>query len=529
MKVIVADRISPKGVEFLRGRKGLEVIEAYGSSPKKMEELAADASAIIVRSETKITAEIFKIANALKVVGRAGVGVDNVDVDAATERGVVVMNTPGGNTIATAELTFTHMLCGARPVPQAAASMRDGKWARKDFSGIELHKKTLGIIGLGRIGSEVARRAQAFGMQILAYDPYLSPSRAKAMQVESIELDPLLAAADYITVHMPLTDATRHMIDEAAFAKMKKGVRIFNCARGGIIKESALVAAIENGTVAAAGFDVYEEEPLSAESVLRSLPQVTLTPHLGASTKEAQESVGIEIAEAVAEVLDGGVIRNAVNMPSVDASTMKATQPYLDLGWKLGALVQQISPSRIEKLTITYWGRVVELDANSITRSIMRGFLLRISGDEVNFVNAPVLLQRLGVQVEITKSSGETDYTELVEVQSRAEDGTTHSAAGTLVGKLNQPRVVAVDGWSVEATLEGALLLLENQDKPGIVGSLGTLLGRYGVNIAAMSLGRNEAGGTALTIINLDSAPGDEALNELRALDAIVLAVLVDF
>lgn len=529
MKVIVADRISPKGVEYLRGQNGLEVIEAYGSSPDKITELAADASAIIVRSETKISADVIKHANGLKVVGRAGVGVDNVDVEAATERGVVVMNTPGGNTIATAELTFTHMLCGARPVPQAAASMREGKWDRKSFSGIELHKKTLGIVGLGRIGSEVARRAQAFGMQVLAYDPYLSPSRAKAMQVESVELEALLAASDYITVHMPLTDSTRYMIDEGAFAKMKKGVRIFNCARGGIIKETALVEAVQSGIVAAAGLDVYEDEPLAQDSVLRTLPQVTLTPHLGASTKEAQESVGVEIAEAVTEALRGGVIRNAVNMPSVDAATMKATRPYLDLGWKLGTLLQRLSPSHIEKLTITYWGRVVDLDANSITRSIMRGFLLRISGDEVNFVNAPVLLQRLGVQVETTKSSGETDFTELIEVQSRAEDGTTHATAGTLIGKGHQPRLVAVDGRAVEANLEGALLVLENQDKPGIVGSVGTLLGRHGVNIASMSLGRNEAGATAMTIINLDSDPGEKALKELQALEAVERAVLVDF
>ncbi|MGH8019757.1 MAG: phosphoglycerate dehydrogenase, partial [Opitutaceae bacterium] len=365
MKVLVADRISPKGVELLRKKPGLDVIEAYGSSPEKVLELVTDVSAIVVRSETRITADVIKAAAQLKAVGRAGVGVDNVDVEAATERGIVVMNTPSGNTIATAELTFTHMLCGARPVPQAAASMRDGKWDRKSFSGIELHKKTLGIVGLGRIGSEVARRAQAFGMQVLAFDPYLSPSRAKAMQVECVELDALLAQSDYITVHMPLTDQTQYMIDEAAFAKTKKGVRIFNCARGGIIKESALIAAIKSGQVAAAGLDVYEEEPLPAEHELRKLPQVTLTPHLGASTKEAQESVGVEIAEAIAEALDGGVIRNAVNMPSIDAATLAVLKPYLELGWKLGSLVQQISPRRIEKLRLVYSGRVVDLDANA--------------------------------------------------------------------------------------------------------------------------------------------------------------------
>ncbi len=527
MKVLVADRISPKGVEYLRARPGFEVVEAYGSKPDQVKALVADVSAIVVRSETKITAEVIAAAPLLKVVGRAGVGVDNVDVEAATERGVVVMNTPSGNTIATAELTFTHMLCGARPVPQASASMRDGQWDRKSFSGIELHKKTLGIVGLGRIGGEVARRAQAFGMRVLAYDPYLAPSRAKAMQVERVELDALLQEADYITVHMPLTDATHYMIDEGAFAKMKKGVRIFNCARGGIIKESALLEALASGKVAAAGLDVYENEPLPADHQLRKLPQVTLTPHLGASTKEAQESVGVEIAEAIAEALGGGVIRNAVNMPSLDAATLATLRPYLELGTKLGSLVQQIAPAQIDKLRVTYLGKVVDLDANALTRAIQRGFLLRISGEEVNYVNAPVVLQRLGVQVEVIKSSSETEYTELIEVEAHAADGSVHSAAGTLIGKSHQPRAVAINGRDVEIALTGALLLVENRDEPGMVGLIGTILGRHHVNIATMALGRIEAGTTAITALNLDGPIGAEALRELQAPAAIKRVVPV--
>ena len=527
MKVLVADRISPKGVEYLRARPGFEVIEAYGSTPDRIKALVADVSAIVVRSETQITAEVIAAAPKLKVVGRAGVGVDNVDVEAATARGVVVMNTPSGNTIATAELTFTHMLCGARPVPQASASMRDGKWDRKSFSGIELHKKTLGIVGLGRIGSEVARRAQAFGMRVLAFDPYLAPSRAKAMQVECVELDGLLRESDYITVHMPLTEATHYMINEAAFAKMKKGVRIFNCARGGIIKESALVEAIQAGKVAAAGLDVFENEPLAADHPLRKLPQVTLTPHLGASTAEAQESVGVEIAEAVTEALSGGVIRNAVNMPSLDAATLATLRPYLELGTKLGSLVQQIAPPQIEKLRVTFYGRVVDLDADALTRAIQRGYLVRISGEEVNYVNAPVLLQRLGVQVEVVKSSNESDYTELIEIEAHAADGTVHSAAGTLIGRSHQPRVVSINGRNVEIGLNGVLLLIENSDEPGMVGMVGTILGQHRVNIASMALGRIEAGGTAITALNLDSAPGAEALRELQAPASIKRAMLV--
>src|SRR4051812_3262574 len=455
MKVLVADKISPKGVAYLRQQPGFEVVEAYGSSPEKVLELVKDVHAIAVRSETKITADIFKAAPPLKVVGRAGVGVDNVDVEAATNHGVGGMKTPAGNTIATAELTFTHILCGARPVPQAGASMKAGQWDRKSFSGIELFKKTLGIVGLGRIGGEVAKRAQAFGMRVLAYDPYLAPSRAKAMQVEGVTLDELLKQSDYITVHMPMTDDTHYMIDEAAFEKCKKGLRIFNCARGGIIKESALIAALKSGKVAAAGLDVFEDEPLAKESELRSLPNVVLTPHLGASTAEAQESVGIEVAEQIADVLAGGVIRNAVNMPSIDAAALKVLGPYLDLGAKLGTLVQQIAPPQVSTLRITYWGKIVEPDSNSVTRAIERGYLRRISGENVNFVNAPFMLQRLGIQADVVKSNSDSGYSELIQVEAVAPDGSVYSAAGTLIGKGNQPRIVSINGREVEVAAEG--------------------------------------------------------------------------
>jgi len=527
MKVLVADKISPKGVAWLRKQPGLEIVEAYGSSPEKMLELVKDVHAIAVRSETKITAEILAAAPLLKVVGRAGVGVDNVDVEAATERGVIVMNTPSGNTVATAELTFTHILCGARPVPQAAASMRDGKWDRKSFSGIEVFKKTLGIVGLGRIGGEVAKRAQAFGMRVLAYDPYLAPSRAKAMQVEGVSLDELLAQSDFITVHMPLTDDTQYLIDEAALAKTKKGVRLFNCARGGIIKEAALVAALKSGQVAAAGLDVYEEEPLPADSELRKLPNVTLTPHLGASTAEAQDAVGIEVAEQIADVLNGGIIRNAVNMPSIDASALKVLGPYLDLGTKLGTLVQQIGPKQVSNLRITYWGKAGENDANSVTRAIQRGFLRRINGEEVNYVNAPFLLQRLGVNVEVLKSTADSDYTELIQVDATGGDGSVVSAVGTLSGRSNQPRIVGINGREVEVAAEGKLLVLENLDQPGMVGTIGTLLGKDGVNIADMSLSRLAPGGTAYMVVRVDTEPSAAARTEIKSNPAIKQAKYV--
>jgi D-3-phosphoglycerate dehydrogenase / 2-oxoglutarate reductase len=527
MKILVADKISPKGVAWLRQQPGFNVVEAYGSPPEKVLELVKDVHAIAVRSETKITAEVLAAAPLLKVVGRAGVGVDNVDVEAATERGVIVMNTPSGNTIATAELTFTHILCGARPVPQAAASMRAGKWDRKSFSGLELFRKTLGVIGLGRIGGEVARRAQAFGMRVLAYDPYLAPSRAKAIQVEALPLDELLAQADYITVHLPLTDDTHYLIDEAAIAKTKRGVRLFNCARGGIIRESALVAALKSGHVAAAGLDVYEDEPLAADSELRQLPNVVLTPHLGASTAEAQDAVGVEIAEQIADVLAGGVVRNAVNMPTIDAAALKALGPYLELGARLGTLVQQIAPAQIETLRITYWGKIVDLDANAITRAIERGFLRRISGEEVNFVNAPVLLQRLGIHAEVVKSAADSDYTELIQVEAVAPGGAATSAVGTLIGKGNRPRIVGINGREVEVAAEGKLLVLENVDQPGMVGTVGSILGRDKVNIADMSLSRLALGDTACMVVRVDTEPSEGARREIKQHPAIKQAKFV--
>lgn len=527
MKILVADKISPKGVAYLRQQPGFEVIEAYPSRERDLLALVRDVQAIAVRSETKITKEVFAAAPLLKVVGRAGVGVDNVDVEAATEHGVVVMNTPGGNTIATAELTFTHILCGARPIARADATMRAGKWERGKLAGVELFKKTLGIVGMGRIGGEVAKRALAFGMKVVAYDPYLAPSRAKAMGVEAVTLDELLPQADYITVHMPLTDETRHMIDEAALAKCKKGVRLFNCARGGIIKEAALVAGLQTGHVAAAGLDVFEDEPLAKDHPLLSLPTVTLTPHLGASTAEAQEAVGIEIAEQIADVLVHGAVRNAVNLPSMDAAAAKVIAPYLDLAAKLGTLVQQIAPKQIARLRVTYQGKVAELDVNAITRALQRGYLRRISGEGVNAVNAPTHIQRLGLAFEVVKSNDAGDYTDLIELEAVAGEGTVHSARGTLMGKANEPRIVGINGREVEVAAEGSLLVLENMDKPGMVGTVGTLLGGDGVNIADMSLSRLTPGGTAYMVVRVDHEPSAAARDAIKANPNIKLAKFV--
>ena len=518
MKILVADRISPLGVEFLQKQDGFEVVEAYGLSPDEVVEQAREAYAIIVRSDTRVTREVMEAAPMLKAVGRAGVGVDNIDIDAATERGVIVMNTPGGNTIATAELTFTHMLCGTRPVVRGVSGMRDGKWERKQLKGAELRNKTLSVLGLGRIGAEVAKRARAFEMTVIAYDPYLTEERAKELEIEKVDLDDAFARADYLTVHMPMTAQTKGIVDEAAFAKMKDGVRVFNCARGGIVKESALVEALKSGKVAAAGLDVYEQEPLPEDHEFRSLENLNLTPHLGASTEEAQESVGVEIAEAIAEVLQGGRIRNAINMPSLDPKDLQTLSPYLELCMRLGAFARQAAQETVQSLHITYWGGMIDFDTIPLTRAVQKGWLKGIAGDEgVNDVNAPYKIKALGIKVETTKSSSSADYNELIEVRTMDSNGKEQSVRGTIIGKNADPRIVEVDGEAIEARPVDTLLVVRNLDKPGIVGKVGSILGQFGVNIANMSLSRSEGSESALTILELDEEPAPEAIEQLVA------------
>ncbi len=520
MKVLVADKISSTGVDYFKAQAGFEVIEAYGSSPEELLEIVKDVDAIAVRSESKITAKVMAAAPKLKVVGRAGVGVDNIDIEAATERGIIVMNTPGGNTIATAELTFTHLLSGSRPIAQANASMKAGRWDRKILSGQELNRKTLGICGMGRIGAEVAKRAKAFGMEVLGYDPFLTESRAQNLHIRKVDLNTLIQEADYITVHMPLTAETRHMINADAISRMKKGVRIFNCARGGIIDEAALVEGLRSGHVAAAGLDVYEEEPLPADSILRTLDNLVLTPHLGASTVEAQENVGIEIAEQMVEALVGGPVRNAINMPSVDPKALEALRPYLNLGEALGTFLQQLSPDGVEKMVIRYFGKIAEFDSMPLSRAIQRGYLRRVT-DHVNDVNAPKKMQDLGIAVESIKSNEGGEYTELIEVKTICAGGKVRTAAGTLFGKGQRPRIVNIDDHSVEVNTKGTLLVLKHKDAPGIIGFLGTTLGKDKVNIANMSLSRDQGHGYAVSVFELDSVPSAEACKEITTHQAI--------
>src|SRR5437879_419558 len=525
-KVLVADAISQRGVDELARDGGLDVLVQTKLSPAKLIEIIPEFAALIVRSETKVTGEILNAAKELRVVGRAGVGVDNVDVETATRRGVLVLNAPGGNTVSTAEHTFSLLLCVARKIPQADASLRGKKWSRKDFEGVELYNKTLGVIGMGRIGSELSRRAIAFGMRVIAYDPYLSAARARSLQVELVEeLDDLLANADFISLHPPLTNETRHLLDATRISKTKRGVRIINCARGGLIDETALAAALQDRHVAAAALDVFEIEPLPDESPLRVAPNLILTPHLGASTAEAQESVGIEIAQSIRAALLEGTIRNAVNMPNLDAKTLSIIGPHLRFGEKLGRFLSQVAPRRVEQLNINYSGKVNEVDTTAITRSILKGFLQNAGGADVNEVNAPAFAESLGLKITETRLSALGDYTDMLELSAVA-DGKTVSVGGAFFGAT--PRIVSVNSRPVEARPHGIVLILENTDRPGMVGRVGPMLGHHGVNIATMSTRRNQAGGTALTVLNLDSAPDAQLLEKIRASKDIHSAQVIE-
>jgi len=519
MKVLVCDPISPKGIALLQQRPEFEVVVL----PKPLSEaellpVVRDVAAMVVRSETKVTAKVIEAAPQLKVIGRAGVGIDNVDVEAATQHGVVVMNTPAGNTITTAELTFAMIMNVARKIAQAHGTMVAGKWDKKQFQGTELFGKTLGVLGVGRIGSEVAKRAIAFGMKVVGYDPFLPEARARAMGVELAgELDQVYRDADFITIHLLATEQTRGMLNTAAFAKMKPKVCVVNCARGEIIVESDLIAALDSGKVAAAGLDVFAEEPLPADHPFRKHPGITLTPHLGASTQEAQEKCGIEVAEVIAGYLLTGEVRNAVNLPYLDAKTYEQVRPYLVLGEKLGKLVAQLARGQVDRLHVTYGGKAQELpNIDPITRAILMGFLSRAAVKDLNNVNVRSMASTLGLTVEEKRSNEPVTFNEWLHLQAFRGQEKISSAGGTFFGSPDNPRVVRVFSQPTEIVPSGVVMLLKNKDRPGIVGYLGTLMGKHKVNIASMSLSRDTAGGHALTALNLDSVPPREVLDEIQ-------------
>jgi D-3-phosphoglycerate dehydrogenase len=519
MKVLVCDPISPKGIALLQQRPDFEVVVLPKPLPEaELLPALKNVVAMVVRSETKVTRKVIEAAPKLRVVGRAGVGTDNVDVPAATEHGVVVMYTPGGNTVSTAELSFAMMLNLARKVPQAHTSMRAGGWDRKQFQGIEVSGKTLGVLGLGRIGSEVAKRALAFGMRVLGYDPFLTEARAQALGVElAADLDAVYREADFITVHMPVTEQTRGMLNAAAFARMKPKVCLVNCARGEILEEKDLLAALDSGKVAAAALDVFATEPLPADHPFRKHPGITLTPHLGASTQEAQEKCGVEVAEGIVGYLLTGEVRNAVNLPYLDAKNYEQVRPYLTLGEKLGKLLAQLAPAQVDRLHITYGGKAQELpNIDPITRAVLMGFLSRASVKDLNHVNVRSIAATLGLTVEEKRSNEPVTFNEWLHVQAFQGAEKAISAGGTFFGSPDNPRIVRVFSQPTEIVPSGVVLLLKNKDRPGIVGYLGTLMGRHNLNIASMSLSRDTVGGQALTVLNLDSVPPPEVLDEIQ-------------
>ncbi len=524
-KILITDPLAKDGIEKLKTEKQFQVDERQKLPPAELKKLIKDYDAILVRSETKLTKDIIECADKLKVIGRAGVGVDNVDVEAASKKGIIVMNTPGGNTISTAEQTMTLILGMARNLPQAVASLKAGNWERKKFTGTEIFGKILGIVGLGKIGAEVAKRANAFGMKVIAYDPYLSKEKAEQLSIELTSLDTLFRQADFITVHAPLTEETRHMISDKQFAIMKDGVRVINCARGGILDEQALVRAIESKKVASAALDVYEKEPPDMNNPILKLDRVVTAPHLGASTEEAQYNVSVDIVKQVADALLGRGIRNAVNVPSLDMETFKFLEPYINLGEKIGSIQAQINTGAIQQVKIRYRGQMIDQNVAPISISIVKGLLTPILGETVNSVNALSIAKERGISVVESKFAQIEDFANLISVVVKTENS-QHEILGTLYLKRD-PRIVKIDNYYVEVIPSGYMLFISNKDVPGIVGHIGTTLGRNNINIAGMTFGREKLGGNAIVVLNIDSEVSALVLAELKKSKDIIDAKLV--
>jgi D-3-phosphoglycerate dehydrogenase len=524
IKILVSDPLSEEGLSVLKSHKEFQVDVKTELKPDALKEAIKDYDALVVRSATKVTKEVIAEAKKLKVIGRAGVGLDNVDLKAATQKGIIVMNTPGGNTISTAEHTMSMILALSRNIPQANVSTKKEEWKRKKFMGVELYGKVLGIVGFGRIGSEVAKRALSFGMKILAFDPFLSREVAQGIGVELVELKEVLAQSDYITVHTPLTQETRHMISTKEFSKMKKGVRLINCARGGIVDEAALVEAVKEGKVAGAALDVFEKEPLPGGSELLKLENVILTPHLGASTEEAQVNVAVEVAQIVANALLGKGIRNAANYPCLEPEVCKIIEPYINLAEKLGALSSQLVEGRLLQLNISYSGDIIQHDLTAVTLALVKGVLSPILQETVNFINAVTLAKERGIKINESKSSKEEEFVTLIQLEVKT-DKETKKISGTLASN-KQPRIVRIDDCYVEMTPLGEIIFIQNWDKPGIIGNLGSLLGKHNINIAAMTFGRDKPGGRAISVLNVDSPVSAEIADKIKKLENI-LAVKV--
>ena len=512
-RVLIADTLSRGWQSVFAEAPDVDVDVRTGLSPEALAREIGAYDGMIIRSETHVTREILAAAHRLRVIGRAGVGVDNIDIGAATERGVVVVHSPGGNTIATAEHTVGMLLALSRNIPQATASLKRGAWERKSYTGVELNGKVLGIIGVGRVGQHVARLARALGMTALGHDPFLSEEMAARYQVKLTSLEAIYAAADYITLHTPLMENTRHLISAASLEKCKPGVRILNCARGGLVDEAALLNAIEDGRVAGAALDVYEEEPPPRDYPLLRRREVICTPHLAASTAEAQERVARQIAQDVWEVLKDRPAHRAVNMPSVDPSLYEDVRPYLLLAEKVGALQAQLSHGSLRRIAIEYHGDILKYATSPMTAAVLKGAITNLTDELVTYVNAPLFAQKRGVKIDETRSSAHKDYTNLMTVDYETTAGRT-SISATVFGS-SDARVVRVDRFEVKAKLEGDVLICCNRDVPGVVGWIGSLLAEEELNIADMALGRDSRGGQAIMMISLDSPAPDDVLKRI--------------
>ncbi|MGI8916956.1 MAG: phosphoglycerate dehydrogenase [Pyrinomonadaceae bacterium] len=528
IKIFVADEVSDSGLEPLRAA-GFFVEKRTGLASEELVQAVRDCEGLVVRSETKVTDDLMERSPRLRVVGRAGVGVDNIDVPSATARGIVVMNAPDGNTITTAEHTMALLIALARSVPQANSSLRSGLWERKSFIGVELQGKTLGIIGLGRIGRAVASRARAFGMKSVAFDPFIAPEQARDLEIEVAPLDEVFARADFLTVHTPLTNETRGIVGREAFSRMKRGVRIINCARGGLVDEAALAEAIRDGVVSGAALDVFEKEPPPADHPLLAFPQVIATPHLGASTTEAQEGVAFTVAEQMRDYLLTGALRGAVNVPAMGAKELQALLPYIQLADSLGRFQAQLINGAVAEVKLEYSGELVDLNAAPVTRAFLAGLMRDVSA-RVNAVNSFLIAEERGITV--TTSYMRSGPEAMPAIRTRVVTGQIeHSLAGTLFGygdQARQGRITEINGFHIEAIPHGYMLVMRNRDVPGVIGRVGTILGERGVNISRFHLGRRERGGEAMAVIEVDAAIDKETLELLRTMEQVVSAVQIE-
>lgn len=526
MKVLVSDNLGEVGIRMLEEEDGLRVDVKTGLSSEELEGIIDAYHALVIRSATKVTESLLNKAKQLKVIGRAGIGLDNVDIPAATKRGIIVMNTPGGNVVTTAEHTIALMLSLTRNIPSGTMTMKDGLWEKKKLQGREIYNKILGVIGFGKIGSIVADRARGLRMRVVVHDPIVTPEQIEKAGFESVSLDELYRKADYVTVHVPKLKSTVGLLDRDAFAKMKDGVMVINCARGGIVDEADLYDAITSGKVAGAALDVFEQEPPEA-SPLFALDRVVCTPHLGASTREAQTNVAVAVARQIIDCLKNGTVVNAVNMPSVTGDLLKKMGPLLSLGEKMGCLQAQLICGPIEEVVIAYTGDFQDLDMTPVTTAFMKGLMTPMVKDDVNFVNAKVLAQEMGIKITESSSAESEDYINLVTVAVRSTEMTS-TVSGTIFGKMD-PRIVKIDKFRLEMVPSGHMILINNIDRPGSIGEIGTTLGENNINIGRMQVGQEEEGDRNIIFIQTDTRISEKVMNAVRDLGSVKTAIPLEF